>query len=112
MLESKIKNCTPAEAAYLRRYFSHAASTKIIEENIEDARAEYKKMVDERRSSLQSKIEKINTTSPVPGNLVSESKVVNKEPSKKVDAPVQKNGSSTQTKSVYDTYADYLKNNK
>lgn len=112
LLESKIKNCTPAEAQYLRKYFSHATSSKIIEEQIEDARNEFRKLNEERRLNLQKKIENLKT-SPVNGNVVSESKTNDKESSAKTVVPAQKPvAEEPKSKSVYDTYADYLKNNK
>lgn len=112
LLESKLKNCTPAEAEYLRRYFSNANSAKIIEEQIEGARNEYKKMNDERRSNLKKKIENINISS-VKGNVVSESVNTPKEESlnKKTAVNPQKPVATEDQKSVYNIYADFLKNN-
>lgn len=67
LLESKTARCTPAEAAFLKSYFSNATSPSTIEEQIDEARSAYKRLHDEKRSSS------IKETKS-PSSLVSESK--------------------------------------
>ena len=80
LLESKVAKCTPAEASFLRTYFENAKSKRIIEEQIEDARTAFRRIHDERRNDVVSKVN-ANTT---PSTIVNESKAVKKEePAKK-----------------------------
>ena len=84
-LESKIARCTPAEAQFLRTYFNNAKNTRIIEEQIEDARTAYKRLHDEKRNSIVEKTS--STVSSRPSSVVNESKketVKKEEPAKKV----------------------------
>ena len=119
LLESKLANCTPDEAKYLRRYFVNAASPKIIEENIEDARSEYRRIFEERRQKLVSENEKSNV-STAGKKIVSESAKnhgsMNESSARRPDAPAKtvvkpQEKRETAQPSVYDIYADILKNN-
>lgn len=83
LLESKIAKCTPDEATFLRTYFNNAKNSRVIEEQIEDARNAFKRIHSERRSSI---VENAKRNSSTPNSVVTESK---KEPVKKVE-PSQK----------------------
>lgn len=103
VLEDVCKKCAPGEARYLKTYFKNAASPKIIEESIEDARASYKKIQGERRAKLQSEVKHVSSTTP--SSVVTESV---KEQQKtaivsesKVSQPVEND--------LMDTYVKYLK---
>lgn len=108
MLESKLTNCTPAEAAFLRTYFSKATSSKIIEEQIEDARAAYKRLHQEKRQAVMNKV----TTVSKPSSVVNESKSVKKEEPKKVVAEsVKVEKKENKFQNFNDIYAEILKSN-
>ena len=64
VLESKITKCVPSEATFLRNYFKNAQSPSIIEEQIEDARASYKKVVADRREKLVTEAAKKTVATP------------------------------------------------
>ena len=81
LLESEAQKCTPGEAKFLRTHFKNAASPKIIEESIEEAKQAYKKMQNEHRQHLVTESVKagaVNTPSTVVTN-----KAVEKEPVQK-----------------------------
>lgn len=81
LLESEAQKCTPSEAKFLRTHFKNAASPKIIEESIEEAKQAYKKMQNEHRQHLVTESAKagaVNTPSTVVTN-----KAVEKEPVQK-----------------------------
>ena len=108
LLESKITNCTPAEASFLRSFFSKATSPKIIEEQIDDARNAFKRLHNEKHQNIVT-----NTKSTLSAtSLVSESKAVKKnEPSKKVVTESVENTKSKTIQSINEIYADILKSN-
>lgn len=109
LLESKLQKCVPAEASFLRNYFKNATSAKVIEEQIEDAKAVFKRLHDEKRRELVSKQSKqvSNTVS----KIVSESKktVTKVEPVKQ--AVVTENKKAEEKTDVVDLYAEMLKRN-
>lgn len=71
LLESKVAKCTPAEAQFLRTYFSRAKNARVIEEQIEDARNAFRRLHSEKRVDTVERMKKstIGTSS-----VVSESK--------------------------------------
>jgi len=96
LLESKLQKSTPSEAAFLRSYFKNADNTKVIEEQIEDARNAFKRLHEEKRKEL---VEKNNKNSNRE-SIVNESKnEVKKEIEKKrevrVEPPAQTDNSFT-----------------
>lgn len=73
LLESEAQKCTPGEAKFLRAHFKNAASPKIIEESIEEAKQAYKKMQSEHRQRLVTESAKngaVSTPSTVVTNKV------------------------------------------
>jgi len=109
LLEEKIQKCVPAEANFLRNYFKNATSKKVIEEQIEDARAVFKRLHDEKRRELVTK--EVKKASNASSKVVSESKekATKKEPVKQVVA--EKVAEKTEINpTVYDLYAEVLKN--
>jgi hypothetical protein len=108
LLESKITKCTPDEARFLRTYFNNAKSPKIIEEQIEDARAAYSRIKKEKRAEVVNKVKENNPVVNKASELVTENKNTKKnEPAKKVVTE-----SAQQQRSVIDIYAEYLKTPK
>lgn len=108
LLESKITKCTPDEARFLRTYFNNAKSPKIIEEQIEDARAAYSRIKKEKRAEVVNKVKENNPVVNKASELVTENKNTKKnEPEKKVVTE-----SAQQQRSVIDIYAEYLKTPK
>lgn len=99
VLEEKLKDCTPAEAEYLRKQFRFAASPKVIEESIEDARKSFKKMQAEKRAKVQADFRK-SGKSTQPSSVVLQSK--EKESKKQTTATQQTGG-------IAEFYANYLK---
>ena len=83
LLEDKLRKCVPGEASFLRNYFKNAESKQIIEEQIDEAKAVYKRLYNEKRRSLVAENEKHVTVKP--STVVAE----NKESVKK-EEPVQK----------------------
>jgi len=83
MLEEKIAKCVPSEAAFLRTYFKNADSKKIIEEQIDDARAVFKRLHAEKRANLVKEQEKQAVVKPTA--VV----VENKETAKKEEPVVE-----------------------
>ena len=100
VLEEKIKDCTPAEANYLRKQFRFAASPKVIEESIEGARKSFKKLQAEKRAKAQADFRK-NGKSTQPSSVVLQSK---EKESKKVQTTANQ-----QTGGIAEFYANYLK---
>ena len=82
LLESEAQKCTPGEAKFLRTHFKNAASPKIIEESIEEAKQAYKKMQNEHRQHLVTESAKagaVNTPSTVVTNKAVEKEQVQKK---------------------------------
>ena len=105
VLEEKLKNSTPAEAKYLRAKFKNAASPKVIQESIEDAKATFKKLQAEKRAKVQAESRKNRTASTQPSSVVLE----NKEESKKQTAATE---NKQQGNTIAEFYANYLVNKK
>jgi hypothetical protein len=100
VLESKIAKCTPAEAAFLKSYFKNAINASVIEEEINDAQAAFKRLQSEKRSHLVEK-----TKSNVkPSAVVNESKTVNEKES--VNTKKQVVTESSKETSIPKTFAE------
>ena len=118
LLEEKVKKCVPAEATFLRNYFKNADSKQVIEEQIDEARAVYKRLYDEKRKALVAENAKKAVTKP--STVVVENKEsVKKEEPVKQQAVITESAKSEDpakapyTKSTFaSVYADMLKPNK
>lgn len=109
LLEEKLTKCVPAESAFLRTYFKNADSKKIIEEQIEDARAVFKRLHAEKRANLVS--EQAKKTAVKPTTLVVENKAVKKEPVKEAVAPKPVITESVETQQSFNAvYVSMLSN--
>ena len=84
LLEEKVRKCVPEEASFLRNYFKNADSKQLIEEQIDEARAVYKRLYDEKRKKLVA--ENAKRVNVKPSTVV----VENKESVKKEEPKVQK----------------------
>jgi len=106
LLEQKCQKCIPAEAAFLRTYFKNADSSKVIEEQIDEAKAVFKRLHDEKRKALVAESSK--TTKVKPSTVVKENKDSKKiEPAEKKVVTESKKGQ--EQKSFTDVYAELLK---
>lgn len=118
LLEEKVKKCVPAEATFLRNYFKNADSKQVIEEQIDDARAVYKRLYDEKRKTLVAENAKKAVTKPSTVVVENKESVKKEEPVKQqvVITESAKSEDSTKvpyTKSTFaSVYADMLKPNK
>lgn len=114
LLEEKVKKCVPEEAAFLRNYFKNAETKLIIEEQIEEAKAVYKRLYDEKRKKLVA--EKAKVSNVKPSTIVAEQKqtVKKEEPVKKVvteSVKSEKAGETPYSKATFaSVYSDMLKN--
>ena len=99
LLESEAQKCAPGEAKFLKAYFKTAASPKIIEESIEEAKQAYKKLQSERHQRLVTESTK-NGAVNVPSAVVT--KVENKEQNK----VITESAKNTQTKVVTESVED------
>lgn len=100
VLQEKLKGCTPAQAKYLRAKFAKAASPKVIQESIEDARKSFKKLQAEKRAKVQAELRAKRSASTQPSSVVLQSK--EKESKKQTTAPKS-------TDNIAEYYANYLK---
>lgn len=107
VLEEECKKCTPAEARYLKVYFKNAASPKIIEESIEDARASYKKIQNERRLKLQDDVKSFS--SKTPSSVVTEAKKEQQKPTIVSESSATQSSQDVYNEDVMDAYVKYLK---
>jgi hypothetical protein len=112
LLESKIAKCTPAEAQFLRTYFNNAKNSRVIEEQIEDARTAFKRIHAEKRNSIVDKAKSSTTTA---SSVIKESKrdsaTTKTEPSKK--AVVENNNTASTGLGInpfINAYSQMLKN--
>ena len=117
LLEEKLRKCVPAEASFLRNYFKSADSKQIIEEQIEEARAVYKRLYDEKRKALVA--ENAKKVSVKPSTVVvAESKeaVKKEEPKKQVvteSVKPEETAKTPYTKATFaSVYSDMLKADK
>lgn len=115
LLEEKVRKCVPEEATFLRNYFKNAETKQLIEEQIDEARAVYKRLYDEKRKKLVAEnAKKLNVK---PSTIVSEqTQSVKKEEPKKVVTESVKPEEPAKTpysKATFaSVYSDMLKNNK
>lgn len=100
LLQEKLKECTPAQVKYLRVRFKNAASPKVIQESIEEAKATFKKLQAEKRAKVQAEFRKNKTASTQPSSVVLQSK---EKESKKQTTAVKT------TDNIAEFYASYLK---
>lgn len=98
VLQEKIKDCTPAQAKFLRVRFRNAASPKVVLESIEDVRKSFKKIQAAKRAKAQSEYRKTGSASP--SSIV----LQNKKESKKVQTAANKTPDN-----IAEYYANYLK---
>lgn len=102
VLQEKLKDCTPAQAKYLRAKFKFAASPKVIQESIEDVRKSFKKLQAAKRAKVQAESRKNRLASTQPSSIVLQNK---EKESKKVQTTVNKTPSN-----IAEYYANYLVN--
>lgn len=115
LLEEKLRKCVPAEASFLRNYFKNADSKQIIEEQIEDARAVYKRLYDEKRKALVAENAKKATVKPSTVVLENKNPVKKEEPKKVITEEVKSEETSNipYSKATFaSVYSDMLKANK
>lgn len=110
LLEEKLTKCVPAEAAFLRTYFKNAESKQIIEEQIEDARAVYKRLHAEKRANLVS--EQAKKAAAKPTAVVVENKETVKEEPAKVETPKVITEEAETNPSFNQVYVSMLSNKK
>ena len=101
VLQEKLKDCTPAQAKYLRAHFARVASPKVIQESIEDARKSFRKEQAAKRAKVQAELRAKRTASTQPSSIVLQNK---EKESKKVQTTAQKTPDN-----IAEFYANYLK---
>lgn len=99
VLQEKIKDCTPAQAKFLRAHFAKAASPKVIQESIEDVRKSFKKEQAAKRAKAQAEYRKSGSASP--SSIVLQNK---EKEFKKVQTTANKTPDN-----IAEYYANYLK---
>ncbi len=80
LLESKIQQCTPSEARFLKAHFRNATTPQIIEESIDEAKKAFKNLQNEKRQQLITESAKHGAVSNPTDIVVNEK--VDKEPVK------------------------------
>lgn len=103
VLQEKLKDVTPAQAKYLRAKFAKAASPKVIQESIEDARKSFRKEQAAKRAKVQADIRAKRSASTQPSSVVLQSK--EKESNKQTTAKQNQTPNS-----IAEFYANYLVN--
>jgi len=112
LLEEKIRKCVPGEADFLRNYFKNAETKQIIEEQIDDARAVYKRLYDEKRKSLVAENAKKVTVKPSAAVIKESVKHTEPKETKVVteDVKSEEHGKTPYTKETFATvYSQMLK---
>lgn len=104
VLQEKLKDVTPAQAKYLRAKFAKAASPKVIQESIEDARKSFRKEQAAKRAKVQAELRSKRTASTQPSSVVLQNK---EQESKKVQTTAKQNQTPN---SIAEFYANYLVN--
>lgn len=107
VLESAIKQSTPAQAKFLREYFKHANSPRIIEESIEDARASFRRIQSEKRAKLQAGLK--GSVSNKPSSVVTQAKTIRPTTLKSTEVKESPKTITEQTNDIAQFYANYLK---
>ncbi len=119
VLEEKCKDCTPAEAKFVKAYFSKADKPEVIEESIKEARTAYKKLQSERRESLIAEnAAKANAT---PTSVITEKQIASAKStakakivseSKAVKSAEKKQKVQPKKQDLIDLYAQALQGHK